>query len=441
MNSGGCPRFRIVSMVFLAALLVGLAINAIEGRRSVSDLGGDEPDYYSLARNLADTGHYGLPDKLDYRAPGYPALLSLALKLGGASVTTGRMLQSILAALMVALAFVLGALLAGVPAGFLSAGMVMVETYWWEHQWLLLQENQLGVIAALFAILLWRLERPAEGSAFIGLACGAGAVLGLSFLTKPLILPLLGLGWLIPLCARPGRRARAAAAVAIVSLVSLLVVLPWSIRNRAVLGQPVFLTTGTGRVFLGAHSAEIYATPRLWGGWVPVDETSIREQLPSSTMTPGAQEVMLDRLRWRRGLAEIRAQPLGRTILLFLAKGLHTFSPSTFFPARGAWQVAIKAALWLINGAILAGFLLSMAKRRPGWWIGAVLMGSLLVTTVTFWGSIRLRYPLQPVIAAFSAAWWMTWRRRRVDRHRPPQASSAPPQSQTHSLAAISPLN
>lgn len=407
-------------VVFLLALLLGVAINAVRGPRSFADLTGDEPEYVDLATDLARTGDYGEPGRQAYRAPAYPALMALVFRVFGAGVPWARMLQSLLGALLVLLTFRWASALGGRSAGWLAAAMVMFESYWWLNQWSLLQENLAAVLltgSAGNAWTGWRLlSQTGAGADGAGrrslLRFGAGGVLfGLSLLTKPLLVPLLAVLCGTMLYAlRPGAarlRRSAARGAGAFALAALLVVVPWVLRNASVLGAPV-LTTGSGEVFSGSHRPESFSGIAGRGGWGPAPlALSAADSVALARFSPGARELRLDRLHWSAGFHELRAHSAGEIALTTVFKALRAWSPSTYFaPRNGAERIA-KAGLVLGNALILAGFVLALARRSPGWWIGALAGLSLLATTALFWGSIRFRYPLQGIIVALSATWWV----------------------------------
>lgn len=402
----------------MVALCIGLVINLVHGSREVADLAGDEPDYYRLAARLAESQHYGLPGKLAFRAPGYPAVLATVFVATGPGVVPARVLQSVLAAAMVVLSFLIARALAGPIAGWLAAGFLMVDSYWWLNQWSLLQENTAGLLfGALYLYTLRRglgpsgpaapHDRPASPARAEVLssreAAVAGVLCGLGLLVKPTLLPLLVV---VPAAALlVSRRGPVCRAAFVFSMAAAITVAPWTLRNAAVFDAFVPLTTGAGRVFHGAHCEATAVSP---GGWFPIADVALAD---SAGWSPPAREVVRDHLRWQAGWTYLRSQSAGEVGSLVVAKWARLASPSTFFSADSAGARVAKGALLLVNALVLLGAFLWVIRRRRGWAPAALLFASTLVTVTIFWGSIRFRYPLQPVIAALSAAWWVHVRR------------------------------
>jgi hypothetical protein len=394
-------------LVFLLSLGLGLAINMLKEERSVRALSGDEPEYHALAVRLIESGQFGLPGGWAHRTPGFPVILAAAYRIGGAGIPTARVLESVLAALMATVAVAMAGMLGGKAACALAGIMVVVESYWWLNQWSIVQENALGVSLSALALLCLLLGNETNGPRRRVLAVLAGFAFGLSLLIKPLLIPLLPLSWLIPLWIRGAARRTACCLVFLATFSCLLTVSPWLLRCWHLFGSPVAFTTDTGRVFQGAHCQESFASPRTWGTWVPVDDSEELRLLQGATaMPPIDLELRVNRARWKAGIDGLRQRTPFEIARLVVFKALRTWSTSTFFSGASPTLKAIKIVLIAVNSSILFGFLAWIWQRRRGWWIGLLMALALTGTTAVFWGSIRLRYPLQPVIAALSAAWW-----------------------------------
>ena len=388
----------LLTCVFLIALAVGLGINLLAGPQ---ELTGDEPEYHSLALQVAQTGTYGTPGGQASRAPLYPFLLGAAYRVFGASPLTGRVLQSVLAAFMVLLTFMIACRFGGLWAGVLSAVLLMVDSYWWLMQYELLQENLLGVLltGAVLAGLMAIEQRHVRAMLWASLA---GLLVGLSLLTKPLIIPLLPLLLVVPLLAKPGERGRAMALVAICFAASVIAVVPWSVRNYRVFGRFVPICTGSGIVFHGAHCSQNV----FRGGWTSKCELGPEElERLGSAVSAQQKEVLLDRLHLAAGIKEALRRPVWELLIHFVAKGLRFWSPSTFFGADTLPLVIAKVGLILLNCAVLASFLMAICTGKMHGWIAGLSVGAAMLTALVFWGAIRFRYPLAGVICAYAASY------------------------------------
>ena len=143
--------------VLLVSFLLGLGINWLWGPHLLS---GDEPDYQRLADQFARTGAYGWPGFQAVRAPLYPVLLGLVYRGLGPDPWGGRILQSVLGALMVLCTFLIARRLAGPRAGLLASSFMVLDSYWWLNQVELMQENLLAVLLGVSFLLIWAAVEP-----------------------------------------------------------------------------------------------------------------------------------------------------------------------------------------------------------------------------------------------------------------------------------------
>lgn len=400
-------RWKTPLMLMVVALALGGLINLARGPRP---LRGDEPSYHRLAVRLLQTGTYGRPRRRAYRAPLYPVTLAGVYALCGPRPWAGRLFASVLGAGMVVLAFLLGRRLGGHRAGLLAGALLMTNSYWWRHQFVLMQENLLAVTIGCAALaLLWSMQGD-RGRRLTG-AGAAGLLFGLGLLAKPLLAPVLGLVWVLAVCVGRSRRREVSMGVGLFFGAALLVLLPWTLRNRHVLGRPVPFTTGSGNVFYGSHCP---SNP-FRGMWVSPRKPAMPPEELESIEDPARAELALDAARWAAGLRELRRRPPVQVAIHAAAKVLRFWSPSTFFGTRDNPRLLpAKAILILINAAVLGSFLLSLRMRRLHAWMPGLLVAGAMVTVIIFWGTIRFRYPLSPLIYAYAACFLLRgWDRLR----------------------------
>lgn len=401
MESKSSRRWHHGLIVFLIALSIGLAINVGWGAR---DLTGDEADYLQLANHLLRTGHFGMPGALAYRAPLYPMVLAAALNLPGDPILIARGLNSLLAALMVAgAAAVAGRLSYRVWPIYLAAVLMMLQSYWWLHQVVLMQEN-LSAVLVVASLIAWPLPlaateknlRGQESWAFV-----SGLCFGFSQLAKPVLLPFFVLfPTLIGLAVLQNRHWRKLGYVGLFLLAATLTILPWTLRNQIHFHQLVPLTTGSGEVFWGAHAPDtIRDFPGTWQS-TPLP-WEFRQQLPEQPAS--VRELAASRLRWQAGWESIQRAETWDLFRHFALKVAKLWSPSTFFASDSSWP-GVKPVLIGVNALVLllaAGGIAGSGSDRPmilGWII------SLSLTCFVFWGSIRFQYVLSPVLAGMAAS-------------------------------------
>lgn len=177
-----------------------------------------------------------------FRPPLYPALLGAIYWITGVHIGAGQLVNVALGAVVVILAAVLGAQIAGRRGGIAAGIAVAVYPPILANDVVLLSEP-LSLALLLGVILLLVHDRPA----WAGLACG------LLMLTRPSaqLLVVVLVAWLV---WRAGWRAAVR-----FGAVSVLVVTPWIVRNWVLVGSPT-LVTSNGFNLVSTYSAEAQAS-------------------------------------------------------------------------------------------------------------------------------------------------------------------------------------
>ena len=247
-----------------------------------------------------------------------------------------------------------------------------------------------------------------------GRALGAGLAWGVATLTRPtaLPLPLLVALWAwFPLGLTVAGRDRARQ-VAMLLLGVALAIGPWTLRNAAALGAFVPVTTGGGRALFDANNPVIWDDPARFGGamslyhvepWasrykglseIEADELSSRlakdflrervAQWPAATAAKLARFWRVTREGGATGTWSREGSPLGR--LLAVADPLLLWSLLAFPFAIGGLAVTLRGGkrLFLSLPAITIAFFTALA--------------------VVYWGALRMRVPVEPLIALYAAA-------------------------------------
>jgi len=181
---------------------------------------------FAAGQGIASSFPYGYLHPTAFRPPVYPALLGSWYWLVGASVGAAQVLNVVIGALVVVAGAVLATRFGGRTAGLVAAGLLAVYPPLLANDGAALSEPValLILLGALLALLDSR-------------ALPAGALVGLLVLTRPsaqLYVPVLA----VLLWHRVGIR-RAAVLLA----AAAVVVLPWVVRNDAVVGRPVVVTS------------------------------------------------------------------------------------------------------------------------------------------------------------------------------------------------------
>lgn len=257
----------------------------------------------------------------------------------------------------------------------------------------------------------------------------AGLVLGLSALVRPTM--LVGFG-LVPLWVWLGTRcsrARGALVATVVLASACATVAPWTARNYAASGEFIPMSTFGGYAFwlgnndanLRAYSSTSYTDFLKHQGRSIGAETArlTREMAREGIDAPAAQE----RFWMRRGLAFVRAHPLGFAYLVLMRLG-HFFRP-WLNPAAYGWRVAaLSLAAWsALYAAGAAGFVrLWRRERAAALAVAAVVVTGAVAHALTH-VMVRHRVPFldtaaivlgAPVLVDWARAAWARACRKRV---------------------------
>lgn len=220
----------------------------------------DSAAYLIYAQNLANHGVYGLaPDEPGaYWPVGTAAIAAVTFQVFGESFLGVVLLNLIASALIMLMAFVLGQRWFGTRTGLLACGLVAV----WPNliYFTSILSSELYFIAMVMGGL-WFWEKRAS---FLSIVL-CGLIWGLACYLRPvaLLLPIAMAFAAVPFGVGPGVR-RAVQAVATTAIM-LAVLLPWTLRNIEVLGEPILVSTNFG--------------PNLWMGNNP-DSTGGYMDLP-----------------------------------------------------------------------------------------------------------------------------------------------------------------
>lgn len=218
---------QIYLWLVVGLLIIGLLIrldvvyNWNKWRPETADrLGGDEPDYDNMARQVVQGYGFTWPG----RVPLYPLWLASIYKMGG-SYNSVAYAQAVLGVVLIALTYRLGRKIFS-PAAGLIASTFMTFSYIPVYTSVrLLSENLYFPVILIVMLLLWEAwHHPGDKRFF-----WAGAVVGISNLIRPSLffLPIFLL--LILLCQ--GERRRGLRYGLIFLGASLLVVAPWITHN------------------------------------------------------------------------------------------------------------------------------------------------------------------------------------------------------------------
>ena len=264
------------------------------------------------------------------------------------------------------------------------------------------------LMLALLASVSWvKTPRPAR-------ALGTGLLWGIAILTRPTaaLLPFVVGAWAwgplgLTLAARDRLRQ-----AALLLLGVTLVVLPWSVRNSLVTGHVVALKTGAGRAFLDSNNPVLWSNPATRGG---ANNTYVIE--PYASLLEGHTETQVDSigsaLAWQFLNAHRAEWPA-----MAWAKLARFWRLTSEGGATGDWQGAqspLRKLMRLID-PLLVWSLLTLpfavwgvgrsltGSRRWFQSIGLMVIAFFTLLTIPYWGALRLRVPIEPLVMIYAAA-------------------------------------
>jgi hypothetical protein len=394
-------RFR--NHLILVALVAILLRLAIVGPK----IGGlvDDPDHYvDLARSLTQSHQYALRGKpTAYRPPLYPVVLAALLfddqtPPGHPLLTKTQMswriavLHGLLGAgaaylttiaarrfgLSPRLALVAGLIVAVDPLLVIQARAIMTET-----------------LAAF--LIAWAIA--ASGKTGWRGAIETGLALGLAALCRPSTLACSALAIAFLLGRGSESRKTRLAHATLTSFVIVLILTPWAIRNRLVLGEFVWTTTHGGYTLALANNPDYYRDVLHGPPDAVWDETKQRAwALEITQATDGMSEPAADRWLARSGWNIMRTRPGD-----FWAASCARIA--RFWAISPSWRVYdFKTRLIVLAWNIpLFAFMLIGLSRPDSWrWPRAIVPTFLLGLSCVhflYWTDMRMRAPLVPAIA------------------------------------------
>lgn len=367
----------------------------------------DEARHWELALNLTSTGEMVTSEgRYASRQPIYPLFLAPFATMGTTGIGLARLAQAVFGALTVMIVYRFARRAIGVEAGLLAGLLVCFDPYAVYFCNLLLNETVFTLIAVGLAYGCWKALSSAPDLRFAGLftiaACGPLAILTKSSCAGWVILVML-------MASLPERTlARRARIFGILAGVCLVVMLPWAIRNRVVLGEFSWLGTNGGiSLYDGVHKdAKGDSDQRVF--------LDVLEQDPNFlALSEAERDREFSRLSWQ-SIHENK----GKILKLAGTKILRTWSPrpnnAKYRAGLSAWVGALFTIVVLLATGVGAVRLLrerrppGTGNRRPSnaWLLVILLLPAFYFTAVhsIYVGSLRYRLPVMPMLCVVAGA-------------------------------------
>lgn len=384
----------------LALLALGLRAGWVAYRWTGHGAAFEYPDeelHWQLAAHLVHDGSLVTEDgRFAARMPLYPLFLAPCAALGSVGVLLARLAQAVVGAATVIVAHRLARAAAGPRAALIGGLLVACDPFGIFFGNLLLTETLFTFLAVALTGCAWAVvARPTENrAAWVGLA-GLGA---LAVLTRPTAAGWLPLLWLL-IVALGRERHRLWPRLAACPVVLAMLLLPWGLRNKAVLGDYAWLSTNGGVTLYDAQGPQ-------------ADGSSNQAFLQQMPELRAMGEVERDRTLARLAIEQMRADP-NRVLRLAGVKLLRTWSPLPNVAEYRTGPAAVAGAAYTV--LLLAGTVAavvrawgdrrqaSAADRRRLLALVALPLLYFTVVHCVYIGSVRYRVPLMPLMALVAA--------------------------------------
>lgn len=358
--------------------------------------GGDANQYLAIGENIAqgngyrDTASFWPGSPAYDRMPVWPFILSIALKMapaGSSPEAVSRFTNAVFLALAGA-AF--GFLCSRLGLHFLSCLLAGLSV---SLSPILIYYGNEGMSEISFVLIVGAgLALAFSGSRYVypaALLMGLGPLIRTNFVLVPLL--CFGIAFGIPVVRREfAARCSLSRALLAVSLMLLPTVL-WAIRNYAITGRPLLLSSLEGEAWYGSNNDATANNLRDWGYWVFPDV--IPGETPKAELAKRlSSDLAVNDYYRRKGLAWIRNH-VSAMPRLIVGKLVRAFVPIPWADSPSAAEFAAFIYLFALR--------VSFWALAPHWWPRMnreylLILGAIgichLITTVLFYGSARLSY-------------------------------------------------
>jgi 4-amino-4-deoxy-L-arabinose transferase-like glycosyltransferase len=383
----------------------------------------DDPDnYLPLARSLVAGEGYALGGRpTAYRPPLYPILLSpFVLVLGNQSLLGVALLHLALGGATVWLTAA-AAKGSGMPAVRQALAALIVASdpvLVWQSRSVMTETPS----AFLVALTLAGTIRRGWSGAVLG-----GLGLGLLALCRPSGIAAAGLVIAAALLVPPGSWRERLLRGGLIAAALVLCLLPWTIRNAYVIGEPICGTTHGGYTLALANNPTYYhevlygAPGQVWTGALQWQWWDSVNRATAGMSEPQADRYLRDSV-FR--LARNRPPEFARAVVHRLDHFWGLFPSGSVYSRPMRWaSLAWTLPLWIA---------LALGLFRIDLWRWPRIVAPLFCVGFTavhafYWTDMRMRAPVVPAIAVIAASASLA--------RRAPRQGSAPAQAPPYSLA------
>jgi 4-amino-4-deoxy-L-arabinose transferase-like glycosyltransferase len=290
---------------------------------------------------------------------------------------------------VVPLVAVLARTVGGRRAGLIAGALAAIYPNLWLGDALVMSETL--TVLMVVVVLLLALRHHDRFS--LASAATLGATIGFAAHARSELLLYVPLLALVGLRSQPLRDWTKRAGLVV--LLAIVVVVPWITYNTSRFDTFVMMSTNEGSTWLGANCPPTYSGPAM-GGWI-LDCLADPE--------PPAGENTAERSARRRDAAFTFMSDHASRVPLVVASRLLRSADLFGVPEnvradvaeeRPRWAVWLGMACWWVLAPLAA---YGLWRMRPGVrWIMLVPVIGVVVVTLVFYGSHRLRAPLEPIV-------------------------------------------
>ncbi|MFM9965774.1 MAG: glycosyltransferase family 39 protein [Planctomycetaceae bacterium] len=414
-------RHYLIALLLLAALLrLGVICWKPESLSEDRDL------YWGIAKHLAAGHGFANPDwghPTAYRPPLYPWLLAGILFVGGGAKLLA-FVQIGLSVSTVWLTWRLAKRLGLRSMALLAAAFVAVNPLLVQTTALAMTETLSTFLQTLLLLILVE-TRPGEWRH----RWGIGVLFGLAALCRPTIWAFAVLASVVSVAglfvrrssASSPRRVHVLAGWLAIALTCGLTVAPWVIRNYLIFGEPILTTTHGGYTLLLGNNDEVYRaeiaepTGQPWDSraWQQSLSQAVRQRDVGKWMSFQSEEAHLEfrELKRDRRMSDmartwIRQHPreFAESCWLRVRRFWNIFpggADAGSLPKLAQWGMALFFAIELLAAAI--GLWRLRRDEWSRWWPLVLLVLSFALVHVVYWSNLRMRAPVEPVLALLAA--------------------------------------
>jgi 4-amino-4-deoxy-L-arabinose transferase-like glycosyltransferase len=409
------PPDRRGRLVVLAILLVALVIRLAavawvhDGYAPLTDA----KSFDTIASSIADGHGYGdstIPGVVGpsaYRAPAWPAVLSVAYIVGGShSWTLGLVEEAFIGTLLVGMVGVVAARVFGRRVALVAMALAAIHPTLVLYGTSLMLEPLLVTLelAAIAAALEHR--RQPRGILW---PVAAGVAIGLAVLTREIGFCLLPGVVLLVWVVRPRWSRSALQAPVAVLVAAAVVILPGTARNAVEFHRFVPVSSSSGIALAGTYNQSSYDSTDPVAPWIPALVDPGMMALVAAH--PGADEAEVDALVRDEALrfaahhpAYVAKAAVYNVLRLFdLDGGKQSRLTAQYIPYRlGLVRLSMYAS-WLLWALAVAALLVGAVRRRIRWEL--VLFPALFLANLALLsGNMRYRASIEPIAVVLAAA-------------------------------------